>query len=239
MTQIRLVTLTPEAKDKLGRVSTATLTTQLKKHGFRNAFLTGVAPLQAAPRLIGYAVTLRFVPAREDMAARIADPRQSPQRLAVEAVGSEDVLVIEARGEVRGAVLGDILAWRMQVLGAAGIVTDGAIRDTPACGQIEMPIYMQAINANSSHAYHHPADWNIVIGCAGVLIEPGDVIVGDGEGVVALPAHIAESIAHAAYEQEKQEEQVLELVRAGYSTLDIYPPNEKSEAAYNAWRQAA
>lgn len=233
----RPFTLTPAAKEKLTKVSTATLTSQLIGHGFSNTFLTGVRPLRPDLRMVGYAVTLRFVPGREDMVAKTAVLSQNPQRLAIEAVGPEDVLVAEARGELRSAVIGDILAWRMKVLGAAGFVTDGALRDTPGCAEIDMPIYLQAPQATRSNVWHHPADMNVPIGCAGVLIMPGDVIVGDGEGVVAIPAQVAEDVAHAAYEQELREAFVLELVKAGASTLDVYPHKGETLTAFAAWRE--
>ena len=236
MNDLRPIKLTDEAREKLGKVSTATLTSQLILHGFKNCFLNGVRPLKPDTKMIGYAVTVRFVPAREDMPARMADLSVNPQRLAVESVGPDDVLVMDGRGETRGAVFGDVMALRMAVLGAAGFVTDGSVRDTPACEEIDLPIYLKEQQATRSNLYHHPADWNVVIGCGGVLIEPGDVIVGDGEGVVAIPAHVAESVAMASYEQEVREMHVLEMVKAGRSTLEIYPPNEETRAEFEAWR---
>ena len=236
MSTIRPVTLTAETKAKLRSVSTATLTTQLNYHGFQNSFLTGVAPLRPDMRMVGYAVTLRFVPSREDM--RPNPPQDNLQRQAIEATQEDDVLVIDARGELRSAVLGDILAQRLQVLGAAGIVTDGAVRDSPACAGIGLPLYVQGVQANRSSLYHHPADRNVPVGCAGVLIFPGDIIVGDGEGVVAIPAAVAESVADAAYEQELREEHILELVRGGRNTLDVYPANDSTEAEFQEWRKS-
>lgn len=237
MTKLRPTILTAEAKKKLFEVSTATLTSQLIVHGFRNTFLNGVAPLKPDNRMVGYAVTLRFVPAREDMPAKMADLSVNPQRLAVESVGPDDVLVIDAFGETRGAVFGDVFAHRLKALGAAGFVTDGAVRDTPACAEIDLPIYLKAKQATRSNVHLHPADWNVQIGCGGVLIEPGDVIVGDGEGVVAIPAHVAESVAYASYEQEVREMHVIEMVQAGRSTVGIYPAGEVTQAEFEAWRK--
>ena len=237
MKKERTFLLTEEAKSKLGKVSTATLTSQLIVHGFKNTFLNDVAPLKPNNRMVGYAVTLRFVPAREDMPAKMADLSINPQRLAVESVGPDDVLVIDAFGETRGAVLGDVFAHRIKVLGAVGLVTDGAMRDTPACAEIDLPIYFRVKQATRSNVHLHPADWNVQIGCGGVLIEPGDVIVGDGEGVVAIPAHVAESVAHASYEQEVREMHVIEMVQAGRSTVGIYPAGEATQAEFEAWRK--
>lgn len=236
MSNPRPVTLTETTKEQLRTVSTATLTSQLIAHGFCNTFLTGVYPLRPDLRMVGYAVTLRFVAAREDMPEKVADLSANPQRLAIEAVGEEDVLVADARGEIRGAVFGDIFAYRMKALGAAGFVTDGSVRDTPSCAESDLPIYLQAVQATRSNQWHHPADWNVAVSCAGVLIMPGDIIVGDGEGVVAIPSHVAEAVAAAAYEQELREQYVVEMVKAGQSTVGLYPPDDRVLADFEAWR---
>ena len=237
MTTNRPTTLSPETKEKLSAVSTATLTSQLISHGFRNTFLTGVQPLQPGQCMIGYAVTLRFVPAREDKIEKMAELSINPQRLAIESIGPEDVLVMDARGEVRGAVFGDVFGWRLKALGAAGFVTDGSVRDTTGCMESGLPIYFKEAQATRSNLWHHPADWNVTIGCAGVLIDPGDIIVGDGDGVVAIPAHVAESVADAAYQQELREQHVVDMVRAGRSTIGIYPASDATLAEFEAWRK--
>ena len=238
MNPLRPFPLLPETKEKLSSVSTATLTSQLIVHGFRNTFLTGVHPLQAGQRMIGYAVTLRFVPAREDKIAAMADLSVNPQRLAIESIGPEDVMVMDARGEVRGAVFGDVFGWRMKALGAAGFVTDGSVRDTDVCRDIGLPIYYKEAQATRSNLWHHPADWNVTVGCAGVLIDPGDILVGDGDGVVAIPAHVAAAVADAAFEQELREQHVVEMVQAGRSTVGIYPAKEATRAEFEAWQAA-
>jgi len=236
MPNIRPVTLTETTKEQLRAVSTASLTSQLILQGFRNTSLTGIYPLRPDLQMVGYAVTLRFVPAREDMPAQAADLSTNPQRLAVEAIGEEDVLVVDARGEIRGAVFGDIFAHRIYALGAAGFVTDGAVRDTPSCAEIDLPIYLQEVQPTRSNLWHHPADWNVPVGCAGVLIMPGDIIVGDGEGVVAIPAHVAEAVAADAYEQEQRELHVIDMVKAGRSTIGIYPPTDETLAEFEIWQ---
>lgn len=225
--------LSPAALDALRRASTATLTTQLLKRGFRNTFMAGLTPARLDARLVGYAYTLRYVPMREDLTLnRPVDNRTSEQRLAVEEVGPGDVLVIDARGDTGAATLGNILAERMQARGAAGIVSDGAVRDWPAFQDMTMPTYARAAHAAVSWLRHHPADRNVPIGCAGVLVMPGDVLVGDAEGVVAIPAHLAESVALDAAAQDDLEEFVLEQVRAGASILTAYPPDEATKAEY-------
>lgn len=228
----------PEVFEKLRTVSTATLTAQLNKRGFRNTFLQGLYPLRPDLRMVGYAFTLRYVPAREDLTDTLYDNTKNMQRVAVETVGPEEVLVIDARGDVRGATLGNILATRLKVRGAAGLVTDGALRDTPNFREIELPAYVKAAHAATSFTIHHPLEMNVPIGCAGVLIMPGDIIVGDGEGVVAIPAQVAESVALDAYEQERMEEFIQAKVADGASILGVYPPDEKTKAEYREWQRS-
>jgi len=235
--QQRPVTLTPEAFQKLEQVSTATLTSQLDKHGFRSIFMQGLYPLRPDMRMVGYAFTLRYVPTREDMIDELYDNTKNVQRLAVETVGADDVLVMDARGDVGAATLGNILATRLRARGARGLVTDGALRDTPGYRELNFPAYVKGAHAATSFKVHHPLEMNVPVGCAGVLVMPGDVIVGDGEGVVAIPAAVAESVAHAAYEQEQLEEFIQGKIAAGASILGVYPPNDETKAAYEAWKR--
>ena len=183
---VRTCELSTDAKAKLRSVSTATLTSQLQKSGLRNTFLAGLYPLRPDLRMVGYAFTLRYIPAREDLADERYDNTRNVQRLAVEAVGPEDVLVIDARGEVNAASLGHILGTRITQRGAAGFVTDGALRDTPGFRSLELPTYIRAAHATTSFVAHHPVDMQVPIGCAGVAVTPGDVVVGDAEGVVVI-----------------------------------------------------
>jgi regulator of RNase E activity RraA len=234
---VRTYELSTEAKTKLRSVSTATLTSQLQKSGLRNTFLAGLYPLRPDLRMVGYAFTLRYVPAREDLADERYDNTRNVQRLAVEAVGPEDVLVIDARGEVSAASLGHILGTRITQRGAAGFVTDGALRDTPGFRDLELPTYIRAAHATTSFVAHHPVDMQVPIGCAGVAVTPGDVVVGDAEGVVVIPAHLAEEVAHGAYEQEIREEFFQEKVADGASIIGVYPPNDETLAAFENWRR--
>jgi regulator of RNase E activity RraA len=153
--------------------------------------------------MIGYAFTLRYVPAREDLADTMYENDVNVQRLAVETIEKDDVLVIDARGDVRAASFGHILGTRIMVRGAAGLVTDGALRDTPSFKELNLPAYIKAPHATASFVIHTPLEMNVPSGCAGVLVMPMDIIVGDGEGVVAIPAQIAEEVAIEAYEQER------------------------------------
>lgn len=219
--------LSEEAKNRLKQVSTATLTSQLLNRGFRNTFIPNLTPLRPDLRLVGYAFTLRYVPAREDFGVDY-DNDTNVQRLAVEAVGPEDVLVIDARGDTRAASLGHILATRLWKRGAAGLVTDGGLRDTPAFRNLDLPTYTRAPHATTSSVIHHPVDMNVPIGCGGVLVMPGDVIVGDAEGVVVIPSAVAEEVAADAYEQEILEAFILQKIKAGSSIKGVYPPNEET-----------
>lgn len=221
----------------LRAVSTATLTAQLLRRGIRTTFLAGLRPLRPDLRMVGRAVTLRYVPARDDVGTGVAfDNRTNAQRIAVESVGPGDVLVIDARGDTRAAALGNILATRILRLGAAGIVTDGALRDTPGFAEIDLPTYAAGANAALSSTIHHPVDINVPIGCAGVLVMPGDILVGDAEGVVVIPASMAEEVAADAFEQERLEAYVLQRVDEGAALHGTYPPGDETIAAFREAR---
>ncbi len=229
--------LSDEAKAKLRQVSTATLTSQLGKHGLRNTFLAGLYSLRPDLRMVGYAFTLRFIPAREDLADELYDNTKNVQRLAVEAIGPEDVLVIDARNDTSSASLGHILGTRITMRGAAGLVTDGALRDTPGFRDLALPTYIRAAHANTSFVAHHPVEMQVPIGCTGVAVLPGDLLVGDGEGVVVIPSQMAEAVAHAAFEQEIREAFLLQKIVRGASIIGVYPPNETTLAEFAHWRQ--
>lgn len=229
--------LDPETIALLREVSTATLTSQLLNRGFRNTFLGGLQPLRADLRMVGYAFTLRYVPAREDLDMQVHyDNATNVQRLAVEAMSPDDVLVIDARGDTRAASFGHIIATRIAQRGAAGLVTDGGLRDTPRFRSLNLPTYIKAAHATTSSVLHHPADMNVPIGCGGVLVMPGDVVVGDAEGVVIIPRDLADEVARAAHEQDLLEEFALSKVQAGASIRGVYPPDERTRAEFSAWR---
>jgi len=234
----------PETLAILRAVSIATLSAQLLKRGYTQLFLQGVAPLRPELRMAGQAVTLRFIPAREDlardeqMAAGEFNNLTNKQRIAVETVGPGDVLVIDARNDIRAASLGNILAARIKARGAAGIVTDGAFRDSPAIAAIELPTYARGQNPNISFTVHYAADLNVPISCAGVAVIPGDVLVGDGEGVIVVPAAIADEVARDGYEQERKESFIYDRIVAGASIVGTYPPNADTLREYEAWKAA-
>jgi regulator of RNase E activity RraA len=226
--------LSEKAERQLRSVSTATLTTQLVRRGLRNTYMGGVLPLRPDLRMVGSAFTLRYAPAREDVGGMSYDNDTDIQRLAVEAIGEGQVLVIDARGETRAAALGNILATRIARRGAVGVVTDGAFRDSEGFRAIGLPSYAAAGHETTSSVLHHPVDMNVPIGCGGVLVRPGDILVGDNEGVVVIPFKMAESVAQDAYEQELLEEWILQQVDGGASIKGLYPPSEEAMKSYRA-----
>ena len=233
----RPVTLSADALAALSRVSTATLTVQLAKRGVANTFLTGLRPLRPDLRMVGYAHTLRYVATREDV-REARRGSEDAQKRAVETLSPGDVLIMEARGEAGAGTIGDILAARVRARGGAGIVTDGGVRDSPGVAELAIPTYSQGPNAASLWLAHIPLDVDVPITCAGVLVMPGDVVVGDGEGVVILPAALAEEIARDALEQEEREAWALERVLDGESTRGVYPMSDERRAEYERWLAA-
>jgi regulator of RNase E activity RraA len=229
--------LSPGAWGKLHEVSTASLTSELLKLGFRNTFMTGIRPLRPDRRMVGYAFTLRYIPAREDLDFQVEyDNWTNPQRVAVETIGPDQVLVIDTRGQLGAASLGHILATRLMVRGAAGLVTDGALRDSPAIATLDFPSYAAGAHGTTSSVLHHPADFGLPIGCGGVLVEPGDVLVGDAEGVVVIPAQVAEDVAARCWERDQLETWLQRRVADGVSIRGTYPPDEATRAEWDAVR---
>lgn len=227
-----------DTRSRLLTASTATLTTQLFKRGLRNAFMQGVRRLGSpGPNMVGPAMTLRYIPAREDLdhLGVFADP-EHPQRKAVETARPGCVLVQDCRGDARAACGGEILMTRLQVRGAAGMVTDGGLRDSGAIGAMAMPVFCAGASAPLNLVLHHAVEIDVPIGCGGVAVYPGDIIVGDADGVVVLPAGIADEVAEQAAEQERMERFVLERIAAGAPLPGTYPPNAATQAAYAAWR---
>ena len=222
----------------LTSVSTATITTQLMDRGLRSAYLSGPRPLNpTAPRMVGPAFTLRYIPAREDIdVLSVFSDYDHPQRRAVETAPAGSVLVMDCRGQTKAASLGNILATRFMVRGGAGIVTDGAVRDLGGFQTLAMPTFASGVSPTTNLAQHHAVDIDVAIGCGEVAVYPGDVIVGDGDGVVCLPAHLADEVARDAVEQEKLEEFVLARIESGRPLRGTYPPDETTRAEYDRGR---
>jgi regulator of RNase E activity RraA len=230
-----------ETKALLSRISTATLTSQLMARGLRNTFMQGVNRLTTgagAASMVGEAFTLRYIPSREDIdVSTVFEDREHPQRKAVETVPVGHVLVMDCRQDRRAASAGSILVTRMMVRGAAGLVTDGGLRDSPTIEALDFPVYCAVRSAPTNLTRHHAMDLNVPIGCGEVPVYPGDVIVGDREGVVVIPRHLADAVAREGYEQTLMEDFVTERVKAGQSIFGLYPPNSESLEEFNKWKQ--
>lgn len=232
--------LEPGIRDQLQRIGTAPLASQLLKRGLRNVFIPGVAPVNPLhARMVGPAYTLRFIPMREDLAnaASVANPA-NPQRAAIEQTPAGHVLVIATGGELGSGCLGDILAARLSQRGAAGVVSDGAVRDSRELSEIAMPIFCAAFAAPPSFARMMAADAGRPIGCGGVAVFPGDIVVADDDGVVVIARHLAAEVASDGLEQERLERFVRRRVDRGASIVGLYPPNEAALAAYRRWVDA-
>jgi regulator of RNase E activity RraA len=231
--------LSEETRRLLELTSTATLTTQLFKRGLRNTFVQGVRRLTpGAPVMVGEAFTLRMIPAREDLDhPGMFTDRSHPQRRAIEECPAGAVLTIDARKVIRGGSLGDILIARLMERGVAGVVTDGALRDTPQIEPLAFPVYAGGAAAPASFGIHHAIDLDQPIGCGDVAVFPGDVLVGDAEGVVVIPRHLADEVARDAAEQEQLEFWILKEVKAGRGIFGLYPPDDEARARYQSWRE--
>ena len=233
--------MNPETREQLTKVSTATLCTALFKRGLRHQFIQDVRPLNAGlPNMVGEAFTLRYIPAREDLnPIGVFNDRQHPQRQAVEQCPPGAVLVIDSRKDARAASAGGILVSRLMKRGAAGVVTDGGFRDSPDIAKLPFPAYHSRPSAPTNLTLHQAVEISGPIGCGDAPVWPGDVIVGDAEGVVVIPARIAEEIAAEATEMTAFEDFVQEKVMEGRSILGLYPPtDEQSRTDFAAWRQA-
>src|SRR5215510_8617692 len=232
--------LKAETRDKLKGVSTATLCTALYKRCLRNQFIQDVHPLnpEAGP-MVGEAFTLRYIPAREDLnPISVFQDRGHPQRKAIEDCPPGAVLVIDSRKDARAASAGSILVTRLQVRGVAGIVTDGGLRDSAEIARLAIPAFHGRPSAPTNLTLHQAVDINVPIGCGDAPVFPGDVIVGDADGVIVIPAHLADEIAEETVEMTAFEDFVAEKVREGRSILGLYPATEEAtRTEFAAWRK--
>lgn len=231
--------LSASTRDKLKTVSTATLSTALFKRGLRIQFIQDVHPLNpAAGPMVGEAFTLRYIPAREDLnPITVFQDRAHPQRKAIEDCPPGAVMVIDSRKDARAASAGGILVARLMVRGVAGVVTDGGFRDSPEIAGLAIPAYHHRPAAPTNITLHQAIDINVPIGCGDAPVFPGDVIVGDGEGVIVIPAHLADEIADEAVEMTAFEDFVAEQVRGGRSILGLYPATEeRTKTDFAKWR---
>lgn len=228
----RTVELTDELKTALKSVSTATLASQLQRRGYWNCFLSGLKPLAEGQSMVGYAHTLRYLPARPDIPEIMGF---NAQRQAAENIETDEVLIIECRGVPDAGTIGDIFAARAKFRGAVGVITDGALRDTPAIKDLDIPVYHQSSHAATLGRRHHPFDRQIPIACAGVAVFPNDIIVGDGEGAIVIPAALLEEVAADAVAMELREEFAIERVAEGGTTDDYFPLSDAKRPEYEEW----
>lgn len=233
--------LSDATRKKYESVSCATLCTALFKRGLRNQFIQDVHPLKPKARnMVGQAFTLRYIPAREDLnPLTVFQNPEHPQRAAVERCPPGHVMVMDSRKDPRAASAGSILVSRLMVRGVAGVVTDGGFRDSPEIAELDIPTYHSRPSAPTNLTLHQALDNNVPIGCGDVAVWPGDVVVGDAEGVVIVPAHLAEEIADEAVEMTTFEDFVTEEVLNGRSIIGLYPATkEETKADFAKWRAA-
>ncbi|MHC6222790.1 fumarylacetoacetate hydrolase family protein [Arthrobacter sp. MMS24-S77] len=226
--------LAPELKKKLESVATATLSSQLRKRGLNNVSIDGLQATRPDRRVVGLARTLRYVPNREDL-FKTHGGGFNAQKRAIDSVNEGEILVMEARGEKGTGTVGDILALRAQMRGAAAIITDGGVRDYSAVAGLDMPTYFANPHPAVLGRRHIPWDTDITIACGGATVQPGDIIVADSDGILVIPPAIAEELVDECIEQEKEEAFIFEMVKQGNSVDGLYPMNAQWRARYEEW----
>ncbi|WP_437773430.1 fumarylacetoacetate hydrolase family protein [Arthrobacter sp. KNU40] len=226
--------LSPELKKKLESVATATLSSQLRKRGLNNVSIDGLQATRPDRRVVGLARTLRYVPNREDLFTTRGGGFNAQKR-AIDSVNEGEILVMEARGEKGTGTVGDILALRAQMRGAAAIITDGGVRDYSAVAGLDMPTYFANPHPAVLGRRHIPWDTDITIACGGATVQPGDIIVADSDGILVIPPAIAGELVDECIEQEKEEAYIFEMVKQGNSVDGLYPMNAQWRARYQEW----
>lgn len=221
--------------DTLSKVTTATLTTILFKKGLRNVWLRKTAPLfDGQQRIVGEAFTMRFVPAREDIATPAAWSSPKSTRMAVEAMPEGCVVVADTMGIPDAGIFGDILCARMHHRRVAGLVTDGALRDRAGIAEAGLPVWCSAVAAPPAVAQLAFVDWQETIGCGGVAVIPGDVIVADDDGAIVIPVALVNDVVEIAFAQEQTESWILQQVKSGEPLNGLYPMSADNQARYEA-----
>src|ERR1700710_680802 len=230
------MSLTPEAIATLSKVSTATITTVLLKKGLRNVWMRGSRPLRSGQaRLVGAAFTLRFVPAREDLATPASWSNPISTRAAIEAMPEGCIAVVNAMGVTDAGIFGDILCARMAKRGVSALITDGVVRDVAGVLGTGLPVWCSGVAAPASVAGLTFVGWGEPIGCGGVAVFPNDLVVVDDDGAVLIPAALVDAVAAEAAEQERQEAWIMSEVNKGAALPGLYPPNAENKARYEAW----
>ena len=228
--------MVPPSGTRLHTVSTATLASQLRKRSLDGCMLDGLSSTQPGSRMVGLARTVSYLPLREDLFASKA-AGMNAQKRAVESLRPGEVLVIGARGAPDAGTIGDILALRAQARGAAGIVTDGALRDSAAIAALDIPTYSAGHHPAVLGRRHVPWETDVAVACAGALVEPGDLLVGDADGVVVLPHGCVVDVVTAAVEQEREERFIAQQVADGASIDGLYPMNSEWRRRYETWTE--
>lgn len=232
--------LSDETRAKLKRVSTASVATALYKRGLRNQFIQDVKPVSVKSEvMVGQAFTLRYIPAREDRnPITIFREPEHPQRVAMETCPPGHVLVMDARKDARAATAGSILITRLALRGAAGVVSDGGFRDAAGIGALDMPAYCAKPSAPTNLTLHEALELNVPIACGDAPVFPGDVMLGDGDGVMVIPAHLADEIADECTGMEAFEDFVLEQVQGSAGIIGLYPcTKEENQKKFDEWRK--
>jgi regulator of RNase E activity RraA len=230
------MTIDSEIMTAFSKVSTATITTVLLKKGLRNVWMRGTRPLRSGQsKLVGRAFTLRFVPAREDLATPESWSSPISTRAAIEAMPSGCIAIVDAMGVTDAGIFGDILCARMAKRGVAGLVTDGVVRDVTGVLGTGLPIWCQGAAAPASVTGLTFVGWQEPVGCGGVAIFPDDLIVVDDDGAVVIPQKLVSEVAAIATEQERLETWIMTEVNAGAALPGLYPPNDENKARYQAW----
>jgi len=230
---------TTDAIELLRLASSATVATLLFKRGLRRACMQGPRRLGLASGvMVGEAYTVRTIPSREDLDQLVAfDGRERAQGKAFDSCPAGHVFVVDCRGRNDAAFGGGIFLNRLAARQAAGFVSDGAVRDAAELAQLRLPIFAAGTAPPPSPVAHHVADINVPIGCGGVAIYPGDVVVGDADGVAVIPRAIALEIAQAAVEQERFDRFAQDQIRAGSAVFGLYPPDDTTRARYEEWKK--
>ena len=234
-----VLALDPEVRSTLQAITTATLTTVLLKKGLRNVWIRGAFPLRSGEgRKVGRAFTLRFVPAREDLATPASWSSPISTRAAIEAMPQDCIAVVDAMGTQDAGIFGDILCGRMRKRGIAALITDGVVRDLDGVLGTGLPVWCSGAAAPPSVAGLTFVNWQEPIGCGGVAIFPNDVIVADADGAVVIPSAMLNEVTELAREQEQLEAWIMQEVDKGASLPGLYPPNEENKARYEAWKKS-
>ena len=231
--------------DLLKRVGTPTLSGQLTKMGFRNHYMMGVQPLAVQPgqRMVGRARTLRFIPLREDLVETQAETRNetataAPHRNALEDIGPDEVLVIDAGGNLEAAVVGDNFTRRVKQRGGTGIVIDGVLRDLSVIRTVGLPVFAKGMHGSGINRALISVDRDEPVRCGEIPVIAGDVIVGDEDGVVAIPPHVAPQVAEEAFDHEEDEIWIRMKLAEGFSLHEVYPPNKEKQEELDTWKAA-